>query len=158
MLEQYNEKRNFSATPEPAADTLIYPHTAPIFVIPEHNAKRLHWDFRLEHNGVLISFAVPKEPVAEATRLAIHVEDHPVTYANFEGEIPAGNYGAGTVKIWDKGTFEPFSDFDLALSKEPEGRALFKFRLHGHRLTGVWSLSNSVKNSKEQFFLRKLSN
>ena len=81
-----------------------------------------------------------------------------MSYSNFEGEIPAGNYGAGTVKIWDKGTFEPLSDFDLALSKEPEGRALFKFRLHGHRLTGVWSLSNSVKNSKEQFFLRKLSN
>lgn len=157
MLETYNAKRDFTATPEPAADTLIYPHTAPIFVIQEHHARRLHWDFRLEHNGVLISFAVPKEPIAEATRLAIHVEDHPVTYANFEGEIPAGNYGAGTVKIWDKGTFEPLSDFDEALAKEPEGRALFRFRLHGHVLKGVWSLNNSQKNSKEQFFLRKIS-
>src|SRR5213075_2190198 len=105
----------------------------PIFVVQRHDARRLHYDFRLELNGALASGAVPKgvplEPGQRA--LAVHVEDHPVDYATFEGEIPKGNYGAGTVEIWDNGTFE------LVEEKKDGGLTV---RLHGRRLEGTWTL------------------
>src|SRR5918912_411704 len=105
----------------------------PIFVVQRHDARRLHYDFRLERGGALASWAVPKgvpmQPGQQA--LAVHVEDHPLDYAAFEGEIPAGNYGAGTVEIWDSGTYE------LVEEKRDGGLTV---RLHGKRLDGVWTL------------------
>ena len=105
-LKDYERKRSRTQTPEPFAKGKR--GKAPIFVVQRHDASRLHYDFRLERDGVLLSWAVPKGvPLEPGTQhLAVHVEDHPLTYATFEGEIPAGNYGAGTVEIWDKGTYE----------------------------------------------------
>src|SRR5262249_43807395 len=106
---------------------------APRFVVQRHDARRLHYDFRLERNGVLASWAVPKGvPLARGERhLAVHVEDHPLDYGDFEGTIPAGEYGAGTVEIWDSGTYE------LLEEKRDGGLTV---RLHGQRLDGVWTL------------------
>jgi DNA ligase D-like protein (predicted 3'-phosphoesterase) len=108
MLEEYETKRQFQRTPEPSTNDFKKNSDKPIFVVQRHDARNLHYDFRLEMDGVLKSWAVPKEPPKEAgtRRLAIETEDHPLAYADFEGEIPAGEYGAGKVEIWDRGTFE----------------------------------------------------
>src|SRR3954467_1578865 len=119
---------------------------APIFVVQRHDASRLHYDFRLERAGALASWAVPKgvptEPGGRA--LAVHVEDHPIEYAKFEGEIPKGNYGAGTVELWDTGTYE--------LLEEKRNGGL-TFRLHGRRFEGVWTLVPAHMDGKEQNWL-----
>ncbi|MDX6467024.1 MAG: bifunctional non-ous end joining protein LigD [Gaiellaceae bacterium] len=136
-LREYNRKRDPKQTPEPfsskAPGSESAESTSPIFVVQRHDARRLHYDFRLELGGALASWAVPKgvplEPGQRA--LAVHVEDHPLDYARFEGEIPAGNYGAGTVEIWDSGTFE------LLEEKKDGGLTV---RLHGTRLEGTWTL------------------
>src|SRR5205809_4244493 len=131
-LEQYRRKRDPAKTPEPfgSADEAA---GKPIFVVQRHDARRLHYDFRLERNGALASWAVPKGVPLEPGQqhLAVHVEDHPLDYATFEGEIPKGEYGAGTVEIWDSGTYE------LVEEKRDGGLTV---RLHGKRLEGTWAL------------------
>jgi bifunctional non-homologous end joining protein LigD len=131
-LRDYRRKRDPKATPEPFEGGKKR-GKEPIFVVQRHDARRLHYDFRLERDGALASWAVPKgiplEPGARA--LAVHVEDHPLEYATFEGEIPKGQYGAGTVEIWDNGTYE------LVEEKKDGGLTV---RLHGRRLEGTWTL------------------
>jgi bifunctional non-homologous end joining protein LigD len=131
-LEEYRRKRDPKRTAEPfgnGGET----HEGPIFVVQRHSARRLHYDLRLERDGVLASWAVPKGLPLEAgsRRLAVHVEDHPLAYADFEGEIPKGEYGAGTVEIWDRGTYE-------LLEEKPDGG--LTVRLRGRRLDGLWTL------------------
>jgi DNA ligase D-like protein (predicted 3'-phosphoesterase) len=125
-LEEYHEKRDFVKSPEPKGS--VKEKQGNIFVIHEHDASHLHWDLRLEIGGTLKSWAVPKEPPTEKglKRLAIQVEDHPIEYASFEGIIPEGNYGAGTVAIWDKGTFVLEEMNDHKLTIEFEGK-----KVHG---------------------------
>src|SRR5687767_12909827 len=130
-LGEYRRKRDPKATPEPFGGKSK--GKAPIFVVQRHDARRLHYDFRLERDGALASWAVPKGIPLEAgeRHLAVHVEDHPLEYATFEGEIPAGQYGAGTVEIWDSGTYE------LLEEKKDGGLTV---RLDGTRLHGLWAL------------------
>ncbi len=134
-LEEYRAKRDFAATPEPAGGE---PSSgAARFVVQQHHASRMHFDFRLEHDGVLLSWAVPKGPSFDtaAKRLAVRTEDHPLDYADFEGVIPAGQYGAGSVIVWDRGVWEPVGDAATGLAKGE-----LKFRLNGEKLTGGWVL------------------
>ena len=111
-LKEYAEKRTFHKTPEPAPQTAGKHAGLPFFCIQRHDATRLHYDFRLEIDGVLKSWAVPKGPSLEplAKHLAMHVEDHPFDYGTFEGNIPKGEYGGGSVMLWDRGTFEMLGD------------------------------------------------
>ncbi|HEX2496577.1 MAG TPA: DNA polymerase ligase N-terminal domain-containing protein, partial [Gaiellaceae bacterium] len=131
-LQDYRRKRDPKKTREPFTGKSRRGKD-PIFVVQRHDARRLHYDFRLERNGALASWAVPKgvplEPGQRA--LAVHVEDHPLDYATFEGEIPKGQYGAGLVEIWDNGTYE------LVEEKRDGGLTV---RLHGKRLEGTWTL------------------
>jgi bifunctional non-homologous end joining protein LigD len=135
-LAVYRHKRDFARTPEPRGRTRRAAERLS-FVIQRHAASRLHYDFRLELDGVLKSWAVPKQPapVAGRKRLAVHVEDHPIEYGRFSGEIPEGHYGAGTVAIWDRGWWEPVGDPRAAYRK-----GSLKFVLHGRKLRGGWAL------------------
>jgi bifunctional non-homologous end joining protein LigD len=139
-LELYRKKRNFKTTPEPAGRVQRRRSRDPVFVIQKHAASHLHYDFRLEHNGVLLSWAVPKGPSLDPhdKRLAMHVEDHPIEYGDFEGVIPPKQYGSGTVLLWDRGTWEPQGDVDAGYR---QGK--LKFRLHGEKLSGGWTLVKS---------------
>jgi bifunctional non-homologous end joining protein LigD len=144
----YRAKRDFTVSPEPAPSRPRKAGKSRIFVVQKHDASRLHYDFRLEHNGVLLSWAVPKGPsmTQGEKRLAVHVEDHPVDYATFEGVIPEGNYGAGTVEIWDHGTWQPVeADADRALAKGD-----LKFDLAGERLHGRFVLVRMKPKPKER--------
>ena len=136
-LAEYEAKRDFKQTPEPGAKVPRKETKAPRFVVQEHHARRLHWDFRLEHECVLVSWAVPKGVPADPKKnhLAVHVEDHPISYIDFAGEIPAGNYGAGQVSIWDSGTYdiEKWSDREVMVvlhGKRVQGRYVL-FRTNG---------------------------
>ena len=136
-LEEYKRKRDFSKTPEPAPETGRKKSPALFFCVQKHLASHLHYDLRLEHNGVLLSWAVPKGPSLDpkTKRLAMHVEDHPIAYGDFEGVIPEG-YGAGIVMLWDRGTWTPeVADVDAALKKGD-----LKFTLSGYKLKGSWVL------------------
>ncbi len=148
-LEEYRKKRSRKRTPEPFGSRAKRTGN-PRFVVQRHDARRLHYDFRLERDGVLASWAVPKGiPLKRGERrLAVHVEDHPLEYGDFEGTIPAGEYGAGTVEIWDRGTFE------LLEEKRNGGLTV---RLHGGRLDGVWTLvpARLDGNPKNWLLLRK---
>lgn len=138
-LEKYRRKRKFGETPEPAGHMQRRSGGKRIFVVQKHDASRLHYDFRLEINGVLASWAVPKGPSLNPAdkRLAIQTEDHPIEYADFEGVIPEGQYGAGTVMVWDRGTYEPEGD----LSPEQQlARGEVKVILHGKKLRGGFVL------------------
>lgn len=138
-LDTYKKKRDFKITPEPSgAPQKKKPAQHLQYVIQKHRATSLHYDFRLEHNSVLLSWAVPKGPSLDPSvkRLALHVEDHPLEYGGFEGIIPEGEYGGGTVMVWDNGTWEPeVADVDAALQKGD-----LKFTLHGKKLKGSWVL------------------
>ena len=138
-LEEYRKKRKFGETPEPAGGDQSRVGRNLIFVVQKHAASRLHYDFRLEINGVLASWAVPKGPSLNpgVKRLAIRTEDHPIEYAEFEGVIPEGQYGAGTVMLWDKGKYVP--DGNLAPEKQL-ARGQVKVILHGKKLRGGFIL------------------
>ncbi|HVH38464.1 MAG TPA: DNA polymerase ligase N-terminal domain-containing protein [Gemmatimonadaceae bacterium] len=137
-LTEYKRKRDFATTAEPEARRAPRrKQELPIFVVQHHKASHDHHDFRLEHDGVLLSWAVPKHVSTDPTvkRLAVQVEDHPLDYATFQGSIPEGEYGAGTVKTWDIGTYEPEGDFAEGLEK-----GKLSFVLHGKKLKGDWTL------------------
>ena len=142
-LSEYQEKRDFAKTKEPA---WRFSHEdLHRFVVQKHQARNLHYDFRLELGGVLRSWAVPKGPPLKLgiRRLAIHVEDHPVDYIDFNGEIPQGEYGAGSVEIWDKG------EFDL----ETDSADLIEFSLRGEKLSGRYALIHT--DDKNWLFIRR---
>src|SRR5512141_1676237 len=145
VLEKYKQKRNFTSTPEPSGDVKLAaarakkakPEKGLFFCVQKHLASHLHYDFRLEWKGVLLSWAVPKGPALDPStkRLAMMVEDHPIEYGTFEGVIPEG-YGAGIVMLWDQGTWTPeVADIDAALKKGD-----LKFTLDGYKLKGSWVL------------------
>ncbi len=149
-LGKYRAKRLRDATPEPAG--VVAPAGGRRFVVQKHAARRLHYDFRLELGGVLVSWAVPKGPSYEQAnkRVAIHVEDHPVEYADFEGVIPAGNYGAGAVIVWDRGVWEPVGDAEEGLEK---GKLLFDLR--GYKLRGRWTLVKIRKSENDWLLIKE---
>ncbi|MEK6841982.1 MAG: DNA polymerase ligase N-terminal domain-containing protein [Nanoarchaeota archaeon] len=140
-LEAYKEKRIFSKTPEPKG-VVKKPGKKLIFVVHDHHASHHHYDLRLEMDGALASWAIPKEPPIEkgTKRLAVQVEDHPLSYATFKGTIPEGNYGAGKVEIWDNGTYE------LKFQDEKK----IEFALHGKKLTGNFVLVKTSYGSKPE--------
>ena len=151
-LDEYKRKRDFRQTPEPGPE--LGKRSKHRFVVQKHRASHLHFDFRLEMEGVLKSWAVPKGPSLDpgVKRLAMHVEDHPVSYFDFEGIIPPGNYGAGTVQVWDVGTWEPLlpdGSTGRISGKQIDQMAAqmlaqgdFKFRLHGSKLKGDFVLAH----------------
>ena len=149
LLARYNAMRDFNVTPEPAGEPAA-PADGLRFVVQKHDASQLHYDFRLEIDGVLMSWSVPKGPSLNPSqrRLAMQTEHHPLAYAAFEGEIPEGQYGAGDVIIWDRGVFHP-QDKTLARVPEAEANAQaaaalaageLKFELVGEKLRGSWAL------------------
>lgn len=154
-LERYRRKRDPQRTPEPfgrpGGELALAPR---LFVVQKHAARRLHWDFRLELGGTLRSWAVPKGPSFDPAdkRMAVEVEDHPIEYADFEGIIPPGNYGAGAVIVWDRGTWRPLGDPEDGLAK---GKLVFQ--LEGYKLRGEWTLvrTRRVEGGKQQWLLMK---
>jgi DNA ligase D-like protein (predicted 3'-phosphoesterase) len=155
-LSSYRKKRNFKKTPEPLGRAKKRTAKAPIFVIQKHDATRLHYDLRLEIDGVLKSWAVPKGPSTNPKdkRLAIQTEDHPLAYANFEGVIPEDNYGAGPVMIWDKGTYR-------SIKREMSMSDWFKqghieVKLKGKKIQGDYALIRTNFPGKKRWLLIKM--
>jgi len=139
-LEKYRRKRNFTVSPEPSGKIrpIAKAKQPLLYVIQKHRASQLHYDFRLELNGVLLSWAIPKGPSLDPSvkRLAMQVEDHPREYGSFEGVIPEGEYGGGTVMLWDTGTWTPETEGPESTLKKGD----LKFTLHGKKLRGSWAL------------------
>lgn len=162
MLNPYRAKRSFKETPEPKGVKKKRSKKMPIFVVQKHDATRLHYDFRLEHNGILLSWAVPKGPSLDPAdkRLAIQVEDHPYEYHDFEGVIPKGQYGAGTVMVWDEGTYsapgaETQKETEEAMT-EGLKKGHLQFSLHGKKLNGLFHLVRLQRaDNKPQWLLFK---
>ena len=144
-LEEYQKKRNFQKTNEPSGDEKG--SSGSIYVIQKHQATHLHYDLRLEMDGVLKSWAVPKTPPTQSgvKRLAVQVEDHPIEYAEFEGTIPEGEYGAGSVEIWDMGHY--------VLKDKKENKLIFE--IHGERLKGTYCLVRFKEKKNWLFFKKK---
>ena len=152
-LTTYRAKRSLDRTPEPGArPATAAPSAGGLFVVHMHAARRLHWDLRLEMDGVLTSWAVPKGPSPNRAdkRLAVHVEDHPLEYGDFEGLIPEGNYGAGAVIVWDRGRWVPLEDPYEGMK---QGKLLFE--LHGYKLKGKWTLVKLKKGEKEWLLIKE---
>lgn len=150
-LKKYHKKRDFVESPEPKGK--IKDKNVLLFVVQKHDASHLHYDFRLAINGVLKSWAVPKGPCLDPTvkRLAVEVEDHPLEYAAFEGAIPKGAYGGGTVMVWDYGGWEAETDLAKAYKKGE-----MKFTLYGEKLSGGWHLIRTKREAnKPQWLLFK---
>lgn len=149
-LERYRGKRNFSTTPEPKGRARARGGAPLSFVVQKHHARRLHYDFRLELDGVLKSWAVPKGPSLDPNdkRLAVHVEDHPLDYGGFEGTIPAGQYGAGSVIVWDRGDWIPLEDPHAGYRA-----GKLKFELRGEKLHGAWTLVRMRNREKQETWL-----
>lgn len=159
-LKEYRSKRKFDKTPEPRAERKKPSREEPIFVIQKHDATKLHYDLRLEMKGVLISWAVPKGPPPDSRtkRLAVRTEDHPIEYAGFEGTIPEGEYGAGTVVIWDRGTYENLrekKEEKTSIEKSmKEGK--IEVLLKGKKIKGIHYLIRTDKQKgKEQWLFIK---
>ena len=156
-LEDYRRKRRFPQTPEPPGRGGSAEEAGRLFVVHEHHARKLHYDLRLEAYGVLWSWAVPKGPSMDPAdkRLAVEVEDHPLEYAGFEGEIPEGQYGAGTVRIWDQGRYDNI----LAEKEEPlslaqaKAQGRLEVRFHGQRLRGGFALIKMRGPGRENAWL-----
>jgi len=153
-LQEYAHKRNFDATPEPAGAGSPRESTGALqYCIQKHDASHLHYDFRLELDGTLKSWAIPKGPSLDpkVRRLAVHVEDHPLDYASFEGHIPEGHYGAGDVIVWDRGVWLPEGD-----PHKDYAKGKLRFRLQGEKLSGIWNLFRThLAGKKEQWLLVK---
>ena len=151
-LDEYRRKRAAGKTPEPFGTELPHSMGVHSFVVQKHAARRVHYDFRLELNGVLVSWAVPKGPSLDPAikRLAVQVEDHPVEYADFEGIIPQGNYGAGAVIVWDRGAWKPLEDPVAGLKK---GHLVFE--LSGYKLRGQWNLIRTQGSATEWLLIKK---
>ena len=149
-LAEYRAKRRASRTPEPFGGAALA--GSRLFVVQQHDATRLHWDFRLEFDGILLSWAVPKGPSPNPRdkRMAVYVEDHPLDYAEFEGVIPEGNYGAGSVIIWDKGVWMPIEDPRAGLEK---GKLLFELR--GFKLNGRWTLVKTRQSANSWLLIKE---
>lgn len=149
-LNEYKRKRNFHASPEPQGKK--HSHSSHIYVIQKHAARRLHYDLRLEWDGALKSWAVPKGPSLDPSikRLAVHVEDHPIEYADFEGNIPKGNYGAGSVIVWDNGTWEPQDDNIRSAYKKGK----ITFLINGKKLKGLWKLIRIQADPKNWLLMK----
>jgi len=149
-LEEYKRKRDFGKTSEPPPGTIKARKEELSYLIQKHDATRLHYDFRLELDGVLLSWAVTKGPSLNPSdkRLAVRTEDHPLSYGTFEGTIPKGQYGGGTVMLWDEGTWEPKGDPKAGLKK-----GHLSFTLHGGRLKGDWDLIRMHGDEKKENWL-----
>ena len=158
-LETYNKKRKFTDTPEPEGKKGKAKKQL-MFVVQRHHASHLHYDFRLELDGTLKSWAVPKGPSMNPKdkRLAMMVEDHPISYATFEGDIPEGNYGAGHVDVWDHGTYEPINEEGEVITPSEMEKHLaagsIKFRMKGRHLKGDFALVHMKKDEKTWLLLK----
>lgn len=155
ILKEYKEKRRFDNSPEPKGEKIIK-HQKPIFVVQEHSARNLHYDFRIEIDGVLKSWAIPKGPSTNPKdkRLAIETEDHPIDYAKFEGIIPQGHYGAGPVLVWDLGTFKSLKEKKTLQNCYNDGEILMD--LNGKKLKGSYALIRTDYRGKNNWLFFKM--
>jgi bifunctional non-homologous end joining protein LigD len=156
-LTEYNRKRDFSRTREPAGTVPRAKGKTLHFVVQKHAASHLHYDFRLELDGVMKSWAVPKGPSLDPTmrRLAMEVEDHPISYNTFEGTIPKGEYGGGTVMLWDRGTYDAEDGGGVESLRQGYEKGDLKIVLHGKRLKGAWVLVRMQRPGRPQWLLIK---